>query len=92
MSDATDPLLYIAQSGLLGKSLPTHRSIYESPTNAYKMKGKDLQVPLIFENEEFLVKKVYTFSEGSYEIGTSFEILNKSQNNNQPYCVFSIYS
>ena len=31
MSDAADPLLYIAQSGLLGKSLPTHRSVYESP-------------------------------------------------------------
>ena len=79
MSDGGDPLLYIAQSGLLGKSLPTHRSIYESPVSAYKMKGKVLQVPLIFENEEFLVKKVYTFKEGSYEIDTSFQILNKSQ-------------
>ena len=88
MSDAADPLLYIAQSGLLGQSLPTHRSIYESPVNAYKMKGKELQVPLIFENEEFLVKKVYTFREGSYEISTTFEILNKSQNNIIPTAYF----
>jgi hypothetical protein len=40
MSDAADPLLYIAQSGLLGKSLPTHRSVYESPVNNYKMEGR----------------------------------------------------
>ena len=84
MSDAADPLLYIAQSGLLGKSLPTHRSVYESPVNNYKMEGEDLQVPLIFENDNFLVKKVYTFRADSYEIGTTFEIMNKSQSNITP--------
>jgi len=84
MSDAADPLLYVAQSGLLGKSLPTHRSVYESPLSSYQMAGKELQVPLIFENDQFLVKKVYTFKENSYEIGTSFQILNKSQNNIAP--------
>jgi len=84
MSDAADPLLYIAQSGLLGKSLPTHRSVYKSPTTSYKMDGKKLQVPLIFENEQFLVKKLYIFTQGSYEIGITFQILNKSQNNITP--------
>ena len=84
MSDAADPLLYIAQSGLLGKSLPTHRSVYESPVDNYKMEGEDLQVPLIFENDDFLVKKVYTFRADSYEIGTTFEIMNKSKSNITP--------
>jgi YidC/Oxa1 family membrane protein insertase len=84
MSDAADPLLYIAQSGLLGKSLPTHRSVYESPINNYKMEGEDLQVPLIFENDDFLVKKVYTFRADSYEIGTTFEIMNKTKSNITP--------
>ena len=40
MSDAGDPLLYIAQSGLLGKSLPTHRSIYESPIKLIQNEGE----------------------------------------------------
>ena len=90
MTDAADPSLYIAQSGLLGKSLPTHRTLYKSPASLYKMQGKELQVPLIFENENFLVKKVYTFKEGSYEIDTSFQILNKSQKNITPTAYFQL--
>ena len=48
------------------------------------MSGKELQVPLIFENEQFLVKKVYTFRKGLYEIGTSFHVFNKSDQSITP--------
>ena len=89
MSDDADPLLYVAQSGFsqtegIYKQLPSHQSIYESPSDYYEMSGKELQVPLIFENEQFLVKKVYTFRKNSYEIGTTFQVFNKSDQSITP--------
>jgi len=90
MSDEANPLLYVAQSGLLGKSLPTHRSIFESPKTEYKMNGNELQVPLIFENDQFLVKKVYIFKKGSYEIETTFQVLNKTKTSITPTAYFQL--
>ena len=73
-------LFYIAQTGLLGTSLPTHKSLFKSDQKSYQMNSDKLIVPLVFENENVLVKKTYEFNQGSYLIKTIFEIQNKTNN------------
>ena len=80
MTDAGNPLFYVAQSGLLAEGLPTHKSDYVSDKNSYQMSSEKLIVPLRYETPSVSVKKIYEFNRGSYLINTIFEITNKSQN------------
>ncbi|MAS00313.1 MAG: membrane protein insertase YidC [Nitrosomonadales bacterium] len=73
-------LFYVAQSGLLGTNLPTHKSLFQVDKKSYQMSSSKLIVPLVFENEDVIVKKTYEFNEGSYLIKTIFEIQNKTNN------------
>ena len=76
MTDVGNPLFYVAQSGLLGEGLPTHKSKYVSAQQSYQMNSDKLIVPLIYENLEVTVKKIYEFNRDSYLINTKFEITN----------------
>ena len=78
MAENSKPLLYVAQSGLLGSSLPTHKTIFSSNQTSYVMDADQLSVPLFYETDEFLVKKTYTFLKDSYLINVAYEIQNKS--------------
>ena len=78
MTDLGDPLFYVAQSGLLGDALPSHKAEYSAVQKTYKMDSDILVVPLIFENKNVRVKKVFEFNRNSYLIKTKFEVLNKS--------------
>ena len=78
MTDAENPLFYVAQSGLTGKDMPNHNEIFTSEKYSYKLSSDTLIVPLIYENSKVLVKKTYEFNRGSYLIKTKFEIQNKS--------------
>ena len=42
LNDKSDPLLYVAQSGLLGNNLPTHKSEFSSPKREYLMNSNTL--------------------------------------------------
>ena len=77
-------LFYVAQSGLLGTNLPTHKSLFQVDKKSYQMSSSKLIVPLVFENEDVIVKKTYEFNEGSYLIKTIFEIQNKTNNSLKP--------
>ncbi len=79
MTDVGNPLFYVAQSGLLGEGLPTHKSKFIVNQKSYQMGSDKLIVPLIYETPEVTVKKVYEFSRSSYLIKTTFEIQNKSK-------------
>ena len=78
MTDLGNPLFYVAQSGLLGNALPTHKSEFSAAQTTYQMDSDTLIVPLVFENKNVQVKKVFEFNRNSYLIKTTFEILNKS--------------
>ena len=78
MTDLGNPLFYVAQSGLLGNALPTHKSEFSASQKTYQMDSDTLIVPLVFENKNVQVKKVFEFNRNSYLIKTTFEILNKS--------------
>ena len=78
MTDVGNPLFYVAQSGLLGDSLPMHKSEFSAEQTSYQMDLDKLIVPLTYETKELRVKKIYEFNKNSYLIKTTFEILNKS--------------
>ena len=80
MSDSHDPLLYIAQTGLLGENLPTHKSVFTSTQNTFQMNSDTLVVPLTFKSNGLLVKKIYTFTKNSHLIKVSYDIKNNSNN------------
>lgn len=69
---------YVAQSGLLGTSLPTHKDIYTATATNYSLvEGSDnVEVRLSYENNGIKVDKVYTFYRGSYVINVNYEITN----------------
>lgn len=72
---------YVAQSGLIGPGLPTHKSIYTSDSREYALTdGQDtLQVRLEAPGPEGVkTVKTLTFHRSSYAIDITHEILNGS--------------
>ncbi len=71
---------YIAQSGLLGKGLPTHNAEFMAAADEYRLAdGKDIvEVRLTaVEAGDAKVAKVYTFHRASNVIDVAYEIENK---------------
>ena len=87
MTEAGEPLFYVAQSGLLGDGLPSHKSSFVSDKKSYQMNTDKLVVPLTYETSDLSVKKTYEFTRGSYLIKTTFQIKNKSKKNSKSICI-----
>ena len=71
MTDAVDPVLYVAQTGLKGEDLPTHRSVFTTSNTQYSMQDGDdtLEVRLSAAADNGVsVDKVYTFHRNKYAI------------------------
>lgn len=71
--------VYVAQSGLLGKGLPTHNAEFSVEGEEFHLaEGKDtLEVRLTaLETGDASVTKVYTFHRGSYLVDVAYEIAN----------------
>src|SRR5512139_625310 len=71
---------YLAQSGLVGKDLPTHRSVYQLTPGTYRLSGgvAQLEVPLVWSDPAtgVRVEKTYVFKRGSYEIAVTTRVIN----------------
>jgi len=83
--------IYIAQSGLIGNDLPTHKTQYAADATIYALKpgAESLTVTLTAPVVDGIkVNKIYTFRRSSYLIDVSFEITNNSGNPLQPYAYF----
>jgi YidC/Oxa1 family membrane protein insertase len=79
--DATGkPMTYVAQTGLLGVDLPTHKSLFTSVATQYQMQeGQDaLEVRLSSVSNGVTVDKVYIFHRNKYVIDVNYEIKNSS--------------
>jgi YidC/Oxa1 family membrane protein insertase len=79
MDDAAKPMLYVAQTGLIGADLPSHNAVFTSSATSYQMaEGQDkLEVRLSWANANGVtVDKVYTFHRDRYDIDVSYEIKN----------------
>ena len=78
LDDAAKPMLYVAQTGLIGQDLPTHNTLFTSTAPSYQMQeGQDkLEVRLSAVSNGVTVNKVYTFHRNRYEIDVNYEIKN----------------
>jgi YidC/Oxa1 family membrane protein insertase len=79
MDDAAKPMLYVAQTGLIGADLPSHNAVFTSTATSYQMaEDQDkLEVRLSWANANGVtVDKVYTFHRNRYDIDVSYEIKN----------------
>ncbi|GAB4350583.1 MAG: membrane protein insertase YidC [Immundisolibacter sp.] len=89
MLDTAPPRLFYPQSGLLaedGVSAPTHEASFESTADRYRLEaGQDrIDVPLTWQDAGagVLVRKVYTFHRGAYDVELRYEVRNDG---NQPW-------
>lgn len=80
MDDSAKPMTYVAQTGLIGADLPTHKVVFTSAAPSYQMQdGKDsLEVRLSWVGNGVTVDKIYTFHRNKYAIDVSYEIKNDS--------------
>lgn len=79
LDDAAKPMLYVAQTGLIGADLPSHNAVFTTTASSYQMaEGQDkLEVRLSWANANGVtVDKVYTFHRNRYDIDVSYEIKN----------------
>jgi len=85
--------LYVAQSGLIGEGLPTHKTRYTAEPGTRSLEpGQDkVEVRLTApEADGVQVTKVYTFHRGTYLIDVSFEVSNHRAAPIQPFSYFQM--
>mgnify|MGYP002382137555 CR=1 FL=1 len=86
---------HIAQSGLIGSGLPTHKTKYtvDSNKSEYRLESDQDKVVVRLEapeEEDVRVTKIYTFHRGSYVIDVEFEITNRSETTLIPFAYFQM--
>lgn len=85
----------VAQAGLIGDNLPSHKTRFSVESNIYNYElnaGEDRVVVRLLAPEEngVQVAKTFTFHRGSYVIDTAFEIVNSSESSIQPFSYFQV--
>jgi YidC/Oxa1 family membrane protein insertase len=93
MDDGASPMLYVAQTGLKGADLPTHKVQFTSTADTYKLDtGKnDLEVKLSTTTPSGIqVDKTYVFHRGSYVIDVAYQIHNGSSTVISPAVYYQI--
>ena len=73
--------VYVAQSGLIGTDLPTHKTMFSLPQGEQVLKDGEDKLVLRLEapaQDGVKVTKVMTFHRGSYLVDVAFEIVNSS--------------
>lgn len=81
MDDAAKPMLYVAQTGLIGGDLPNHNAVFTTTANRFELAdGQDsVQVRLNWVGASGVsVDKVYTFHRDRYDIDVTYEVKNAS--------------
>ena len=92
LDDAAKPMTYVAQTGLIGTDLPTHKALFTSTANSYQMAEDkdDLEVRLSWVNNGIAVDKIYTFHRNRYAIDVTYEIKNGSASPLTPAVYYQI--
>jgi YidC/Oxa1 family membrane protein insertase len=91
--DSSPERTYVAQSGLIGASLPNHHTMFKASGKNYQLaEGQDrLEVRLTAPVADGVeVAKIYGFHRGSYLIDVTYEIANKSAAAIQPFAYFQM--
>lgn len=97
MDDKADPMLYVAQSGLIPPKnapyeLPFHKTVFTAAQTHYQMdEGTDcLDVKLSWQNNGVSVDKIYTFYRDKYEVEVTYHINNTSGSEITPSVYYQI--
>lgn len=93
MDDSANPMLYIAQTGLLGADLPNHKSVFTTNATSYNLAdgAASLEVRLNWTgNNGVSVDKIYTFKRGNYVVDVTYEISNASSSAITPSAYYQI--
>ncbi|HZV97876.1 MAG TPA: membrane protein insertase YidC [Methylophilaceae bacterium] len=93
MDDRAAPMVYVAQSGLIGTDLPTHKTQFTTTASDYKLQDNSdkLEVRMTWAGENGVqVDKIYTFHRGSYAIDVGYEIRNSSNAPIEPSVYYQI--
>ncbi|MDD2884031.1 MAG: membrane protein insertase YidC [Dechloromonas sp.] len=84
---------YMAQSGLIGEGLPTHRSTFRRVAGPTELAAgqNELKVRLEAEGPTGIkLAKIMTFKRGSYVVDVSWEVVNGSDKPLAPHAYFQI--
>jgi YidC/Oxa1 family membrane protein insertase len=87
------PAVYVAQSGLIGNGLPSHKVVFSTKADSFSMQnGHDaLEVRLSWDNGKGVqVDKIYTFHRGSYVTDLTYEIHNGGSSPLDPSVYYQI--
>jgi YidC/Oxa1 family membrane protein insertase len=83
---------YIAQAGLIGSGLPSHRTLYTVAGESFQLGDgqEQLEVRFSAQTADAQVSKIFRFRRGSYLVDVSFEIANAGAAALQPYAYFQL--
>ncbi len=87
------PHLYIAQSGLIGQGLPTHKTLFSAQEKEYRLAdgAGELKVTLTAsEAAGIKVEKIFTFHRDSYVVDVEYKIQNGSTASLTPNAYFQL--
>ncbi len=93
LDDGAAPMLYVAQTGLIGADLPTHKTAFTSAASMYKLQeGADkLEARLTWVGGNGIkVDKIYTFHRGEYVVDVTYQIHNGSAEAIKPSVYYQI--
>lgn len=93
LDDAAKPMVYVAQTGLVGGDLPNHKSVFTSVNTSYQMAADadNMEVRLTWQSANGInVDKVYTFHRNQYVIDVNYEIKNGSSASLTPTVYYQI--
>jgi YidC/Oxa1 family membrane protein insertase len=72
---------YLAQSGLIGQGMPSHRTPFQINPGTYRLAGgaAQLEVPLVWSDPAtgLRIEKTYIFKRGSYEVDLKTRVINQ---------------
>ena len=93
LDDSSKSMTYVAQTGLKGVDLPTHRDVFTTAQSDYALPADANTLEVKFSaapKNGVSVDKVYTFHRGSYVIDVRYDIKNESANAITPSVYYQI--
>ncbi|TXT29329.1 MAG: preprotein translocase subunit YidC [Rhodocyclaceae bacterium] len=84
---------YLAQAGLIGEGLPTHRSVFKRVEGATTLADGANELKLRLESTDqngIKVAKILTFKRGSYQVDIAWEIANGSDKAIAPHAYYQL--
>src|SRR5450830_1196440 len=93
LDDTAAPMTYVAQTGLIGTDLPTHKSVFTTAADSYQMEADKDTLDVRFTwvgSNGVQVDKIYTFHRGDYAIDVNYQIHIAGSTPVEPWVYYQI--